>query len=122
VNKPGEQAVDIIILEGWCVGFLALSDGELATKWRAAKDLEDAGKETGQLGKLKLADVQFVNDALKRYGTVWGMFDAFVHIDAAETNWVYDWRLEAEVEMREKKGSENAMTDDQVRRFVDGCE
>lgn len=47
------------------------------------------------------------------------MFDAFIHIDAEDPKWVYDWRLEAEVKLRAAKGS--GMTDEQVKRFVDGC-
>lgn len=122
MNAPDQTKIDVVLLEGWCVGFVALSDAELETKWNSARGLEQSGKGTGQLGKLKLGDVQFVNAALKdKYAGVWAMFDAFVHIDAAETGWVYDWRLEAEVKMRELKGVENAMTDEQVRRFVDGC-
>jgi D-glycerate 3-kinase len=111
----------VIILEGWCVGFQALPEAELKLKWQAATEIERAGQGTGQLGNLKYADVEFVNDALWEYGKVWEMFDAFVHIDAAQTEWVYDWRLEAEVKMREAKGVQNAMTDEQVRSFVDGC-
>jgi len=47
------------------------------------------------------------------------MFDAFIHIDAENTKWVYQWRLEAEVKLRAAKGS--GMTDEQVEKFVDGC-
>lgn len=75
----------------------------------------------GQLGKLKYRDVEFVNEALQGYEEVWDRFAAFVHIDAAETEWVYDWRLEAEVKMREVRGVDNAMSDAQVKAFVDGC-
>ena len=75
----------------------------------------------GVLGRLMYEDVEFVNTALKGYEKVWDMFDAFVHIDAARPEWVYDWRLEAEVEMRERKGAENAMSDEKVKEFVDGC-
>lgn len=46
-------------------------------------------------------------------------FDAFIHIDAEDAKWVYTWRLEAEVNLRIEKGS--GMTDEQVKRFVDGC-
>jgi D-glycerate 3-kinase len=117
-----EEGLDVVILEGWCVGFQALEDEELKAQWASARDLEAAGKGTGQLGKLKYEDVLFVNDALWEYGAVWERFDAFVHVDAKEPEYVYEWRLEAEVKMRERKGAENAMTDEQVRRFVDGCE
>jgi D-glycerate 3-kinase len=47
------------------------------------------------------------------------MFDAFIHIDAADTKWVYEWRLQAERKMRQEKGK--GMTDEQVIKFVDGC-
>lgn len=47
------------------------------------------------------------------------MFDAFIHIDAAEPQWVYEWRLQAEHKLRDEKGS--GMTDDQVKKFIDGC-
>ena len=104
------------------MGFQALKDEDLKAKWAAARELESAGRGTGQLGKLKYEDVEFVNDALWEYGAVWERYDAFVHVDAAEPEYVYAWRLEAEVKMRELKGVENAMSDEQVRKFVDGCE
>jgi D-glycerate 3-kinase len=47
------------------------------------------------------------------------MFDAFIHIDAEDPKSVYTWRVEAEVKLRIEKGS--GMTDEQVKRFVDGC-
>ena len=45
-------------------------------------------------------------------------FDAFIHVDAAETNFVYKWRLEQEAALRRDKGA--GMNDDQVMKFVDG--
>ena len=45
--------------------------------------------------------------------------DALVHIDAENIDYVYDWRLQQEHELKMKKGS--GMNDDAVRRFVDAC-
>ena len=39
--------------------------------------------------------------------------------DAEDTKFVYEWRLEQEASLRSKKG--DGMTDEQVRKFVDGC-
>ena len=39
--------------------------------------------------------------------------------DAEDIHFVYEWRLEQEASLRLKKG--DGMTDDQVRKFVDGC-
>ena len=64
VNRPGEPSIDVVVFEGWCVGFRALEEGEVERKWRAAKD----GRlgET-QLAKHRLGDLLFVNEALKGY-------------------------------------------------------
>ena len=70
VNKHGEPTIEVIILEGWCVGFRSLSDEELEQKWIEAKYREEQGEGDGQLGKLKLEDVKFVNEALKHYDKV----------------------------------------------------
>ncbi|KAF2431336.1 P-loop containing nucleoside triphosphate hydrolase protein [Tothia fuscella] len=118
VNRPGSSPIDVVILEGWCVGFRALSDAELEAKWNEARNLVESGDGVGQLGRLKLSDVQFVNNALAGYESIWDKFDAFIHIDAKETRWVYKWRLEAEHKMRKEKGS--GMTDEQVVKFIDG--
>lgn len=48
------------------------------------------------------------------------MLDAFVHIDAENTTYVYDWRLQQEAALRAVKGT--GMTDEQVVNFVNGCE
>jgi len=45
-------------------------------------------------------------------------FGAFIHIDAEDPLYVYDWRLEPERAMRESKGT--GMSDEQVIKFVDG--
>lgn len=47
------------------------------------------------------------------------MLDAFVHIDAENTQYVYDWRLQQEAALRAAKGT--GMTDAQVINFVNGC-
>lgn len=70
VNKYGEPIIEVVILEGWCVGFRHLSDEELEQKWIEAKHRKEQGKGDGQLGKLKLKDVKLVNEALKQYDRV----------------------------------------------------
>lgn len=70
VNKHGEATVDVVILEGWCVGFRPLSDEALEQKWTEAKRSEEEGEGNGQLGKLKLENAKLVNEALKEYDRV----------------------------------------------------
>lgn len=73
VNKLGERPVEIVLFEGWCVGFRALSNQELERTWAAAKaqlppetDAKDV-KANGRLGRHTVKDLQVVNDALRSY-------------------------------------------------------
>lgn len=48
------------------------------------------------------------------------LFDAFIHIDAEDIEYVYEWRLEQEEHLRLARGDPKAgMTKDQVIKFVD---
>jgi pantothenate kinase-related protein Tda10 len=80
VNKGGHQPVDVVILEGWCVGFRALSNEELQKRWNEARAqaLEDGYK--GQLGRVKLEDVLFINDSLLAYDHLTDRLAAFIYM------------------------------------------
>lgn len=82
VNAEGEKPIEVIVFEGWCVGFRALSDADVEKKWKAAKaDFEKNGEDyKGQLGKLKLDDVLFVNNCLREYDAFTDKFGAFAHM------------------------------------------
>ncbi|KAG8631032.1 hypothetical protein KVT40_000172 [Elsinoe batatas] len=119
INKDGSKPVEVIIFEGWCVGFKPLDDAELQSTWEQAKQEAESGNSyRGQLGKLKLEDVQFVNQALKGYNQMTDQLDALVHIDAEDTHYVYDWRQQQETALRASKGT--GMTQEQVIHFVNG--
>jgi D-glycerate 3-kinase len=108
VNEPGQAKVQVVIFEGWCVGFRPLSPKEVKARWEAP---------SRTLKSHKLEHLMFVNERLQEYGSITDMFDAFIHIDAEDTHYVYDWRREQEVKLREDKGT--GMTDEQVIKFVD---
>ncbi|KAL2107873.1 hypothetical protein VUR80DRAFT_4662 [Thermomyces stellatus] len=109
VNAPDEPKVEIVILEGWCVGFRSLSLAELQEKWKG---------ESLTLKHHSVEDLAFVNEALKGYDVVTDLFDAFVHIDSEDLSYVYAWRQEQEAKLREERGT--GMTDEEVVTFVDG--
>lgn len=101
--------VDVILLEGWCVGFRPLRPEVLAAR---------QAEPNRTLSRHSLASLIFVNDALRDYTFVVDeLLDAFVHLDAEELEWVYAWRLQQEHALWARKGS--GMTDDQVEKFVD---
>jgi D-glycerate 3-kinase len=113
VNRPGHPKVQVIIFEGWSVGFRALVPEAVERRQAASRTQSSA-----TLWKHRLEDLLFVNEKLKEYDVMTNMFDAFIHIDALETVYVYDWRLEQEAALRREKGA--GMTDEQVIKFIDG--
>ncbi|KAJ6259624.1 hypothetical protein Dda_5262 [Drechslerella dactyloides] len=105
--------VDVVIFEGWCVGFRAIDDEDVERKWRTARETN-----AGVLGRHGLVDLLWVNGQLRGYDELTDQFDAFVHLDAQELGYVYDWRLEQEHAMIRIKGT--GMTDKQVVEFING--
>ncbi|KAF2469695.1 putative uridine/cytidine kinase [Lindgomyces ingoldianus] len=115
VNRRSDSSIDVVVFEGWCVGFRPLSDAEVEEKWTEARQ----GKfgET-QLEHHQLQDLLFINRALREYDVLTDSLHAFIHIDAEDTKYVYEWRLEQEVGLRASRGT--GMTDEQIIHFVDG--
>lgn len=141
VNLEGEPSVDVIIFEGWCVGFRALPMDKMKAKWALARHEYEKHDDTykGQLGKHELESLTFINSKLKDYDSLTNFLQAFIHMwvlnsfrwidttfecwrnfrDADDTLSVYKWRLQQEAALRASKG--NGMTDEQVVDFVNGC-
>ena len=64
VNGPGQETIEVVIFEGWCVGFRTLDEPELRNQWehsRAAKD------DLSRLWRHDLDSLIFVNDKVKFY-------------------------------------------------------
>lgn len=82
VNREGQKPVEVVVFEGWCVGFRALSDAEVEKKWTQAKEqaAKNDGSYKGRLGHLKLEDVLFVNKKLREYDALTDRFGAFMHM------------------------------------------
>lgn len=108
VNQEGQPRVQVVLLEGWCVGFRSSSHQDIEAKWKAP---------SRTLGLHKLEDLVFINDQLNEYDVITDLFDAFIHIDAENTEYVYEWRLQQEMQLRRERGT--GMTDEQVIKFVD---
>lgn len=89
--------VDIVLFEGWMLGF------------RPQPDAAVAAVDPSLLP---------VNAALRSYAAAWDAFvGCWLVIEVDDPNYVYDWRLQAEVRMR--AAGKAGMTDEQVKDFVD---
>ena len=120
VNNNPDKLIRLVILEGWCIGFRSLSTSDLEFKHKAVVSAlnRPKSKYNGRLGHNALESVADINNALHDYDTITDRFDAFIHIDAADIQYVYEWRLEQEAGLRKAEGA--GMTNELVRNFVDG--
>lgn len=73
--------LDVIILEGWCVGFSSISDEDLLARWNGVwkSEREKLGLGLDEVGRL--VDVKAINDKLKNYRQLWAFFDIFVKVN-----------------------------------------
>ncbi|KIJ15516.1 hypothetical protein PAXINDRAFT_168995 [Paxillus involutus ATCC 200175] len=118
---PGEVVrapVDVVVLEGWCVGFYPVSKQVMEERWdQLVEGLDDFSMEKF----VSLEDIIAVNDRLKSYMNWWDALDAFIQIKGPSTSSyaiIYQWRLQQERNMKAKNGGQG-MTDEQVKTFVD---
>ncbi|KAL8707887.1 MAG: hypothetical protein Q9220_007171 [cf. Caloplaca sp. 1 TL-2023] len=119
VDVYHERPVQLVILEGWCVGFRALNDAILMDIWEEAA--QHSIHDTAYCGRLaynRQENIEFVNNALKGYDVVTDQLDGLIHLDAEDLQFVYQWRLEQEAALRRGRGS--GMTEEEVITFVDG--
>lgn len=121
-----ERPIDVLIFEGWCVGFQALPFSSLKQKWEVAKQRQKTDEGGGEFSITTLADhslesLSTINENLGEYcETFMGprFFDAFIHLDTEDLRNVYRWRIEQEHALIEVKGQ--GMSDESVVAFVRG--
>ncbi|KAG4439783.1 hypothetical protein IFR05_004751 [Cadophora sp. M221] len=128
--KTVKGPVDVVIFEGWCVGFRSLEMGGVEEKRKEAVTVRDSTERsqntrtsTSDFSTSTLADHEvngllWVNAQLDLYceGFMGPQnFDFFVHLDTDDLANVYVWRMQQEHALLERKGS--GMTDEQVVKF-----
>lgn len=89
----GGGRVDVVLLEGWCLGF-----------------------EPVPVDTLIDEDLLTVNDALCLFVSVYTRLDGIFIIEIEDMDWVYEWRLQAERATR--AAGKSGLTDEQVTDFV----
>jgi D-glycerate 3-kinase len=107
---------DVVVFEGWCVGFQPLSESQVEIKHQ---DARTHTRET--LIDHRVYHLLEINENLKRYCEKFmgpHHFDFMIHIDTEDLGNVYHWRLQQEHKMIEKKGT--GMSDEAVVKFVMG--
>jgi D-glycerate 3-kinase len=80
-----EGPLDVVIFEGWFVGFYPLVDqAELKDKWLNEWAVEVERLSLGYM-EIKFEDIIFVNEKLRDYVQLWEKFSVFVQVQSMET-------------------------------------
>ncbi|ORX89495.1 P-loop containing nucleoside triphosphate hydrolase protein [Basidiobolus meristosporus CBS 931.73] len=105
---------DIILFEGWMLGFKALPEQEL-------RNIYARSPANSHVRKFNIEEIIPVNDYLRSWSLqVYSYLDVFIHIDTEDIDFVYDWRWEQEEHMRSVANNRNiGLTSEEVKDFVD---
>ncbi|KAI3638447.1 hypothetical protein MIR68_002945 [Amoeboaphelidium protococcarum] len=97
---------DVVILEGWMVGFMAQAD-------------DCVGDTFSKLGynETTVQNAKQVNEELRRYELVFSMLDMLIALRADTLQNVYQWRLEQERDLIHRTGK--GMSSSEIKEFVD---
>ncbi|MFW2405743.1 MAG: hypothetical protein ACN4GT_13310 [Gammaproteobacteria bacterium] len=101
--------VDLVILEGWCVGSSAQSEAALR---QPVNDLERTNDAAG-------AWRRYVNEQLAGpYADLFSRLDLLVFLQVPRFDAVYRWRLEQERKLADRSSGDAIMNDAQVAAFI----
>lgn len=91
---PVPERVDVVIFEGWMLGFGPLDAGEIALRWRDPAFADRLDYAQPFLTQHTVEDLDFVNHELAKYKSLWKGIDCFVMLRPKSMEYVWQWRLE----------------------------
>lgn len=87
---PIRAPVDVVVMEGWCMGFYPVSHKEIDLRWeRPVKGLES----TFEMSLYRKGDIVEINEMLKEYVGWWDFFDAFIQVSVQLAGFVSHFSL-----------------------------
>lgn len=108
---PVDGPLDVFVLEGWSMGFGPLTPEALKQRYEK-KD----GKYFPQHSRESLTNL---NESLVEVSQkMYPPFSALVQVEPTSYDYVFDWRLQQEHNMKAANGGKG-MTDEQVHKFVE---
>ncbi|CAG8159348.1 unnamed protein product [Penicillium nalgiovense] len=119
---PAETAIDVVVFEGWCVGFQPLEEMTIRQRWEEGPQKPTALEYPTET--LKDHAVEHLLDANTQLVGYCDLFmgpqhlDFLVHLDTNDLVNVYRWRMQQEHALRAR--TNESMTDEQVVQFVEG--
>jgi len=106
------QPIDILIVEGWCIGISALTVDQLMQQENELEKSFDAN----------MLWRKHYNQVLKQaYQSAWQLFDRLIFLAAPDFNVVSQWRWQQEVHLArltDENSSRTAMSKPEIEQFV----
>jgi D-glycerate 3-kinase len=102
------QPVDIVILEGWCVGLTPQDENLLTTACNHLERFEDPQSIWRK----------YANRALETYQSLFSYLDALWMLQTPSFKCVYQWRLEQEQKLATKSSGSGIQDEKQIARFI----
>ena len=104
-----DQPVQVVLLEGWCMGAMPQPVEELVNPVNTLEEEEDPD------GRWR----NYVNGVLsEKFSPLYRRMDEWVMLQAPSFDCVYRWRLEQEHKLAGQRRGEGVMNDTQVARFI----
>ncbi|KAI8824374.1 P-loop containing nucleoside triphosphate hydrolase protein [Fimicolochytrium jonesii] len=112
---------DVVLLEGWCVGFECMEEGASLEPLRLDPFIDPPiATLLPHVTKYPSAHIQLLNEYLRKYHALWKWLDVLVHICASDINDVYLWRKQQEEALRKSAThGRGGLSDSEVEDFVD---
>eukprot|EP00158_Paraphelidium_tribonemae_P005525 Partr_v1_DN27388_c1_g1_i2_m46431 putative D-glycerate 3-kinase len=104
-----ERSYDIVLVEGWCLGFASLGTYRV----------RDMHSKDPFLQKFDIEQLLTIDRNLEGYHQLNGFMDVMIALVADDMNLAYVWRLEQEENLRLMHGPSAGLSPDKVREFVD---
>lgn len=104
-----QQPVQVVLLEGWCMGAMAQPVDELVEPINALEASEDGD------GRWR----NYINAALtEKFSPLYRRVDRWVMLQAPSFDCVYEWRLEQEQKLAHNRAGDAIMSAAEVARFI----
>ncbi|CAG7979236.1 unnamed protein product [Penicillium salamii] len=119
---PSDTTLDVVVFEGWCVGFRPLEELDLQKRWKdGVQNVSTGVYPTETLKDHALEHLLEANTNLRCYCDLFmgpQHLDFLVHLDTNDLVNVYQWRMQQEHALRQR--TNESMTDEEVIQFVKG--
>ncbi|UZJ53954.1 hypothetical protein CBS101457_003274 [Exobasidium rhododendri] len=125
-----EMPLEVVIFEGWCMGFYPLSEVELqrrihdCNKVRGEEEVWQDEAVQPYFASHSVKSLFQINNSLRSYLDWYDYIDAFIQLKPDNLQNVFAWRLQAEHAMKDagKDGMSDVQVHDFVARYMPGYE